>query len=232
MAPVVTTGVSNEGKNSLTRHPHAEGHANLSVSFHGRSSNCACHPCAEAMQIFQPIPTFLELCVSAMHRSHANTLQILDVPSKQEACCSSSKKKYVRVILAQRAMQIFSAQKKKKRATDPCRRENRHSCAGSPIISSAFRGRLFRGIRTFGRAVEGSSVSPLTNTMGGRPLRLWTRGDTSRVCSAPSFVIARLRAQALALDLACGTCCPPCVIRKAYTIEGSSNTGRKSSSMR
>ena len=38
---------------------------------------------------------------------------------------------------------------------------------GPPTISSAFRCRLFRDIRTFGRAVEGSSVSPLTNTMGG-----------------------------------------------------------------
>ena len=65
----------------------------------------------------------------------------------------------------------------------------------------------------------------------GRPLRRWTRGDTSGVCSAPSFVIARLRARALALDLACGTCCPPFVIGKAYTIEASTPR-RKSSAMR
>ena len=54
-------------------------------------------------------------------------------------------------------MQNFSAQKKNVQPI-PCRREKRHSCAGSPIIC----GRLFRDIRTFGRAVEGSSVSPLT----------------------------------------------------------------------
>ena len=113
----------------------------------------------------------------------------------------------------------------------PCRRENRHSCAGSPIISCAFHGRFFRVIRTFGRAVEGSSVSPLTNTMGG--LSGGGRGgDTSGVCSAPSFVIAWLRARSLALDLVFGTCCPPFVIWKAYTIDGSSTPRRKSSAMR
>ena len=85
-------------------------------------------------------------------------------------------------------------------------------------------------IRTFGRAVEGSSVSPLTNTMGG--LSGGGRGsDTSRASSAPSFVIARLRTRASALDLACGTCCPPFVIRKAYTIDDSSTPRRKSPTM-
>ena len=33
-------------------------------------------------------------------------------------------------------------------------------------------------------------------------------GDTSGVCSAPSLIVSRLRARALALDLGCGTCCP------------------------
>ena len=91
------------------------------------------------------------------------------------------------------AKSLCAIPKKKKVQLIPCRRENRHSCAGSPIISSAFRGRIFRDIRTFGRAVEGSSVSPLTNTMGD--LSGGGRGcDTSGVCSAPSFVIAQLRA--------------------------------------
>ena len=88
--------------------------------------------------------------------------------------------------------------KKKNVQPNPCRRENRHSCAGSPIIC----GRLFRDIRTSGRAVEGSSVSPLINTMGG--LSGGGRGgDTSGVCSAPSLIISRLRARALVLDLGC-----------------------------
>ena len=111
---------------------------------------------------------------------------------------------------------------KKKVPLTPCRRENRHSCAGSPIIC----GRLFRDIRTFGRAVEGSSVSPLTNTVGG--LSGGGRGgDTSRVCSAPSLTISQLRARALALDLGCGTCCPPFVVRKAHTVEGSRTPRRR-----
>ena len=95
----------------------------------------------------------------------------------------------------------------------PCRRGNFHSCAESPRVC----GRLFRDIRTFGRAVEGSRVSPLTNTMGG--LSSGGRGcDTSGVCSAPSLIIiCWLRARTLALDLGWGTCCPPFVIGKAYT---------------
>ena len=40
-------------KKLLTRHPCAGGHVNLSVSFHWRSTNCACHPYARAMQ-FSP----------------------------------------------------------------------------------------------------------------------------------------------------------------------------------
>ena len=130
-------------------------------------------------------------------------------------------KKYIYVSSLHKRPCKICLRNSKKVQLIPCRRENRHSCAGSPITSSAFRGRLFRDIRTFGRAVAGSSVSPLTNTVvgfssGGQG------GDTSGVCSAPSFVIAPLSARASALDLACGTCCPPFVIRKAYTIEGSS----------
>ena len=94
MAPIVTTGVSVIGRKPFSR-------------------------VFLVLVIFQPIPTFLELCVSALHRDHANTLQIIDVSSRQGPCySSSSQKQYVRVILAQTAMQNFSAQKKKKRATD------------------------------------------------------------------------------------------------------------------
>ena len=60
-----------------------------SVSSHGRSTNCACHPCAQAMQcspyreqilrrghaILQPVTTFLELCVSTLRRGHAAPLR-------------------------------------------------------------------------------------------------------------------------------------------------------------
>ena len=117
----------------------------------------------------------------------------------------------------------FLCAKKKKVQLTPCRRQNRHSCEGSPILC----GRLFLDFRTFGRTVEGSSDSPLTNTMGG--LSGCRRGsDTSGVCSTPSLIISRLRARALALDLGCGTCCPTFVMRKACTIEGSSTPRRKS----
>ena len=54
MAPIVTNGVLIvEKKNFLTRHPCAGCHVNLSVSFYGRSTNCACHPDARTMQ-FSP----------------------------------------------------------------------------------------------------------------------------------------------------------------------------------
>ena len=85
----------------------------------------------------------------------------------------------------------ISLRKKKNVQPIPCRRENRHSFAGSPIIC----GRLFRDIRTFGRAVEGSSVSPLKNAMG-------RESATSGVCSAPSLIISWLRARAFGLGFA------------------------------
>ena len=70
----------------------------------------------------------------------------------------------------------------------PDRRENRHSCAGATIVSPL--------------RLAGSSVSPLTNTLGG--LSGGGRvGDTSGAAPAPSFVVvARLRARALTLDFA------------------------------
>ena len=53
MAPIVTTGVLivERKKNLLTRHLCARCHVNLSVSFHRRSTICACHPSAK-MQFF------------------------------------------------------------------------------------------------------------------------------------------------------------------------------------
>ena len=91
--------------------------------------------------------------------------------------------------------------------------------------------RLQREIRTFGRAVEGSSVSLLTNAVGG--LSGGRRGgDTSGAITAPSFVGARPRVGPWALVLATGTCCPPFFISKAYASDGSSTPRRKSSAMR
>ena len=57
-------------------------------------------------------------------------------------------------------------------------------------------------------------------------------GDVSGAASAPSLVVARLLARALALDFACGIRCPPFFIRKAYASDGSSTPRRKSSAMR
>ena len=174
-----------------------------------RSTNCACHPCARAMQFFYRIekknmpksfhqyPTFLELCVSALHRSHAKYFKSLTChQNRGHATLLHQKKTVCTCHPCTKGHAKFLCAKKKNVQPIPCRRkENRHSCAGSPIIC----GRLFRDIRTFGRAVEGSSVSPLTNTMGG--LSGGGRGsDTSGVCSAPSLIISRLRARALALD--------------------------------
>ena len=116
------------------------------------------------------MPRFLELCVSALHRGHANTLQIIDLVSQNCTChpCRGhalyfKKKKLCMYVssLQKRAMQNLSLRNSKKNVQlIPCGRENRLSCAGAPMISSAFRGRLFREIRTFGRAVEVPAFRP------------------------------------------------------------------------
>ena len=88
-------------------------------------------------------------------------LQILDVSSqknrshaillpKKVCTCHPCTKGHAKLLCAKK--------KKENVQPIPCRRENRHYCEGSP---------LFRDIRTFGRAVEVSSFSPLRNTMGG-----------------------------------------------------------------
>ena len=138
----------------------------------------------------------LELCVSALHRGHAKHFKSLTchqnrghaaLQKKRVCTCHPCTKGHAKFLCAEQNAQPIPS------------RENRHSFAGSPIIC----GRLFSDIRTFGRAVEGSSVSPLTNTMGG--LSGGGRGgDTSGSVpllhsSSPGFV------PALALDLACGT---------------------------
>ena len=92
MAPVVTAGVLIVKKTFSHFIPCAGSHVNLSVSFHKRSTNCACHPSARAMQ-FSPY----------WEKKHAKFVhQYLH-------------SRIIRVILAQRATQNFSAQKKKRR---------------------------------------------------------------------------------------------------------------------
>ena len=117
----------------------------------------------------------------------------------------------------------------------PCnsvqRKRRRQACVGNEATSFASRGRLLREIRTFGRAVEGSIVSLLTNTMGGLSGER-RGGDISGAVSAPFLVVARLHARALALDLAGGIRCPPFVIRKAHANDGSSTPRRKRSAIR
>ena len=77
------------------------------------------------------------------------------------------------------------------------RERRRQTCVEEGAASSTSRGLLLREIRTFGRAVEGSNLSPITNTIGG--LSGGRRGgDMSGAASAPSLVVARLRTRALA----------------------------------
>ena len=93
-------------------------------------------------------------------------LQILDVSSQRKnrgpRYSSSKKQQYVRVILAQKPCKISLLKKKNVQLT-PCRRENRHSCEGSPILC----GRLFRD---FGRSRGFQRFAPQKHY--GRPLRL------------------------------------------------------------
>ena len=77
------------------------------------------------------------------------------------------------------------------------------ACEGTTLIFTVSLSRLMREIRTFGHAVEGSSVSPLTNAMGG--LSGGRRGgDTSGAITAPSFVGARPRVRPLPFVFASG----------------------------
>ena len=168
------------------------------------------HPCAGATIIFLYRSTEDPRIVRVSLAQGSCKCSSLDVSTKQGPCCSSSKKTVCTCHPCTKGHAKFLCAKNNNVQPIPCRSEHRHSCAGSPIIC----GRLFRDIRTFGRAVEGSSVSPLADTMGG--LSGGGRGDdTSGVCPAPSLITSRLRARALPLDLGCGTCCPPFVVRKA-----------------
>ena len=118
---------------------------------------CACHHCARAMQFSPYRGQETSGSRSALRPAllYSKKCQIFPpiLAFSNSAChpCTG-------------VMQNMFAQKKKNNVQlTPCRRENRHSCEGSPMIC----GRLFRDIRTFGRAVEGSIVSPLRNTRSG-----------------------------------------------------------------
>ena len=218
----VTTAVLIVKKTILMRHPCAGVHVNLSVSFHGRSTNCATS-LRQSHAIFTVLTKKRSHAKSFHHCLHSRfmrvslaqgscqILQILDVSSEQGPCYSSPNATVCTCHPCKRNVQPI-----------PCRRENRHSYAGSPIIC----GRLFRDIRTFGRAVEGSSVSPLTNTMGG--LSGGGRGgDTQQSVpllhsSSPGFV-----PELWPWIWAVAPAVLPFVIRKEYTIEGSSNPTTK-----
>ena len=129
------------------------------------------------------------------------------------------------VILAQRAMQIFSVQKKKTcnrfhveekiviSAKDP-----QYSAVGFSVIFALLgeqsRVPEFRPSQTLWAASQAVD--------GGRHIRSLFRSFTHHLsASCPSFGLGFS-----------GTCCPPFVIRKAYTIEGSSTQRRESSAIR
>ena len=69
------------------------------------------------MPVLSTNTNILELCVSSLHRGHVQCFKSLTCPhGEQKGPCYSSFKKeeqYVRVILAQWAIQNFSVQKKK-----------------------------------------------------------------------------------------------------------------------
>ena len=105
----------------------------------------------------------------------------------------------------------------------------RQPCAGTTqnLLSAEDKNltRLLREIRTFGRAVEGSSVSLLTNAVGG--LSGGRRGGDTSAITAPSSAGARPRVGPLALVLATGTCCPPFFMRRAYANDVPAHPGAR-----
>ena len=145
MAPIVTAGVSVEGKKTfLTCHPCAGSHLNHSVSFHGRSLNCACHPCARAMPvftvlkkkgailIFKPILHFsnyaCQPCTGAMQILFKSLTRH---PSRGHAALLLEKKSMYVSSLHEVPCK-FSLRNSRNVQLIPCRRESRHSFAVSP----------------------------------------------------------------------------------------------------
>ena len=200
MAPIVTFGILIV-ENLLTRHPCARGHVNLSVSFHGRSTICACHPCARAMQfspfvllcrIEKTMPDLstntyiLELCVSSLHRG----LQ------KKKACTCHPCTKCPATFLCA----------KKKSATDSMWKRKSSFLRNSAIDFSVI-------LSLLGEQSRVPTFRP-SETLWAASQAV-DEGATHQE-SVPSLIICRLRARALALDLGCGTCCPPFVMRKAH----------------
>ena len=178
----------------------------------------------------------LDLCVSSLSRSPL----VLHREKKKK----KKKPEFVRVILVQ-AIPLYRS---KKNISDlDC-----HSCAGAMKQypeSQRSEEETPSSLRRMQQCPEedkasGSSRSSYlrTSTRGfhrfaprehhGRSFRRRRGGDVSGAASAPSLVVARLLARALALDLACGIRCPPFFIRKAYASDGSSTPRRKSSAMR
>ena len=110
MAPIVTTGILIVKKTFLTRHPCARGHVNLSVSFHGRSTICACHPCARAMQ-------FSRIVIKKLQKRVAPIVLLCRIVKKSHARSfhQNLHSRIMRVILARgsyQALQILDVSTK------------------------------------------------------------------------------------------------------------------------
>ena len=163
------------------------------------------------------------LCVSSLCKPHFRIVQEKNYPTQ-----------ILTVILAQGPcsnVQSHTTFVQSRAAVS--RRRNSVILAQGPctIVQQKRRRQAQSEVRTSGPALEGTIVSPLVNITSG--LSGGRRGcDVSGAAPAPSLVVARLLARALALDLACGICCPPFFIRKAYASDGSSTPRRRSSAMR
>ena len=210
---IVNTGDSTA---FLTRHPCTGDHANLLwIIQRKKPSNYACHPCAGVMLIFSEG----ELSVSSLRRCH----------SKKNHCVLQTNdyiSRIVRVILVPGPCNLRCSKGKKTTLLELylsalCRDHSNLLSAEDKNLT-----RLLREIRTFGRAVEGSNVSLLTNAVGG--LSGGRRGgDTSSAITAPSFVGARPRVGPWALVFAPGTCCPPFFMRRAYANDVPAHPGAR-----
>ena len=98
--------------------------------------------------------------MSALHRGHTKYFKSLTCHQKQVPCYSCSKKQYVRVILAQKAIQNFSAQRKRKSSL--LRRIPNNLWSAFPCYAHFWASS--RGFQRFA-----------PHERHGRPLRRWTR---------------------------------------------------------
>ena len=148
---------------------------------------------------FKPTSTLLELCESSLCRGHAISV------AQRKKNDFASRIVLVSLVQGPRYSSLYPSVEKELDCT----------------------ARLLCEIRTFGRAVVSSNVSPLTNRMGAS----LAEGAAVTHQEQPQLLHSSVPAHArlLAFVFATGTCCTPFFMRKTYANDGSSTVRRRRS---